>query len=71
MADIVALPTRLDIPPERVLTAALNVSMDAVLVLGYDKDGKFYAASSCGSEAANIMLIERFKYKMLSGEYAD
>lgn len=71
MDDVAHLQTKLDIPTERVLTAALEAGMESVLVLGYDKDGEFYAASSIGSDAQNIMLAERFKHKMLSGEYVE
>lgn len=38
--------TRLDIPPERVLRAALDAGMKSVVVVGFDADGNDYFAAS-------------------------
>ena len=37
---VLGMPTKLDIPPDRVLTSAVG-NMQTVMVIGYDKDGKF------------------------------
>lgn len=47
-------PTRLDIPPERVLNAALEVGLTEVVIIGFDKDGGWYFASSTGDSADTI-----------------
>ncbi len=37
--------TRLDLPPDRILEAAKG-KMEGVVIVGFDKDGEVYAASS-------------------------
>ena len=71
MADVTYLhpSTGEDIPVARVLDAAQACAV--VLVLGWHADGAgFYAASSTGDGAELLWLVERFKYALLSGEYA-
>jgi hypothetical protein len=38
--------TKLDLSPDKVLTAATGIGMEAAIVVGMDADGKFYFASS-------------------------
>jgi hypothetical protein len=40
-------------------------------VLGYDKDGEFYAASSTADGGEVIYLCELLKHKLLSGEFVE
>lgn len=67
MGDVVILggATRLDIPPERVLSGALGAGMSKVVVVGYDKDGNEYLASSVADGAEIVWLLERAKYKLI------
>jgi cell wall assembly regulator SMI1 len=60
--------TRLDINPEGVLEGAKG-KLGSVLVLGYDGDGKLYAASSTADLGSLILLMEKFKHKVVVGDY--
>ena len=53
-------PTRYDISPETVLESALEKLQDAV-VIGYDKEGEFYFASSKASGPEVLWLLELAK----------
>jgi len=66
MADIVYLPviTRLDIDPDRVLSQSSG-KLDTVIVVGYDKDGNEYFASSVADGGTAVWLLERMKLKLL------
>jgi hypothetical protein len=61
--------TKLDIECEKILQAAIDRGMCTVLLLGYDKDGEFYAASSTADGGDVIYLCELFKQKLLGGEF--
>lgn len=56
--------TRLDLPPDRVLEAAIG-QLDSVVLTGYDKDGNEYFASSVADGGAALWLLERCKKKLL------
>lgn len=63
--------TRLDLAPDDVLGAAVG-ELSTVVVLGYDKDGKEYFASSVSDGADVLWLLERCKVNLLQvGGYAD
>lgn len=66
MDDIILFPgiTRLDIPADRVLRAAMDV-LEGVVVLGYDADGEEYFASSYADGGDVIWLLERCKKLLL------
>lgn len=68
MGDVVMWrgDTRNDIPADRVLEAALEAGMDSVVVLGYDKEGEEYFATSLGSKPRILWLLERFKQELLN-----
>lgn len=68
MGEVVELnmETRLDIPPERVLKAALDGKMKCVVVLGIAEDGSEYFASSVGDGSEILWFMERAKLKLLS-----
>lgn len=72
MGEVVELGclTRLDVPPDKVLTAAVG-GMNQVLVLGYDKEGEEYFASSWTDRAEVLWLVERFKQQLLDGTLGD
>lgn len=54
-----------NIPPERVLNAALSSELTDVVVLGYDSDGQEYFASSIANGPDVLWLLERLKLKLL------
>ena len=59
--------TTLDIPPERVLQSAIDNEIRDVVLLGFDKNGELYVATSIGSDFAKInLMIDRAKHNMLT-----
>jgi len=73
MSNVVNLggATRLDIPAERVLNAALEADLSEVVILGRDQEGNEYFASSIADGADVVWLADRLKFKLISGEYGD
>jgi hypothetical protein len=65
--NVVDLPviTRLDIPPEKVLSRALEAGLTDVVVIGYDADGQEYFASSKADGKDVLWLLERGKICLL------
>lgn len=70
MGEVVNLEciTRLDLPPDRILESAMG-KLAGVVIIGYDKDGAEYFASSIADGADVLWLMERSKKKLL--EIAD
>jgi coenzyme F420-reducing hydrogenase delta subunit len=66
-AEIINLPciTRLDIDPQRVLTAALEAGLEGVFVMGYTKEGEVYFASSYADGGTVMWLMELAKARLL------
>ena len=62
---ILNLVTRLDVPADRVLNAALEHGLDQVVISGYDKDGNEYFASSVADGGQALWLLERCKKRLL------
>ncbi|MDD1627777.1 MAG: hypothetical protein LUQ26_09945 [Methylococcaceae bacterium] len=62
--------TRLDIDPEGVIEGAKD-KLTSVLVLGYEEDGSLYAAASTADTGHLLLLMERFKFSILNGDYGD
>lgn len=60
--------TTLDINPNNVLNGAMD-KLDFVLVIGIDKDGFDYIASSTSDKAKLLMALETVKFKLLRGDY--
>lgn len=57
--------------PDTVIESAKG-QYESVLVLGYDDNGALDARASLNLQAKDILfLIESFKLKLLSGDYAD
>ena len=65
-SNVVYLPceTTLDIPPDRVLEGA-NDKLESVVVIGNDKDGNLYFASSMGDNAHTLWIMEQAKQFLL------
>lgn len=60
--------TKLDMPADHVLESAVG-KLEGVVVLGYDKDGQEYFASSYADGGDMLWLLERAKKALL--EVAD
>ena len=67
MSDIVEFTgtTLLDIDPKKVLDGAKH--LENVMVLGYDKDGILYMASSSSDVAEKVLMLEMAKLQFLRG----
>lgn len=67
MADILIFNgiTKLDLPVSRVLDMAKEEGLTEVVIIGYDKNGAEYFASSNADGADALWLLERAKKKLL------
>lgn len=67
MGELIRLPviTRLNTNPDLVLQSAIDAGLDKVIVIGYDKDGDEYWASSIADGGECLWIIERFKKALL------
>lgn len=65
--NVIDLPviTSLKLPAERILKAALKSDMSDAVVIGYDKDGKFYFSSTIPDGGEVLWLLELTKRKLL------
>lgn len=61
---ILDMITRLDLPPDRVLSQAEG-KLTSVLVVGWDNDDDIYVASSLADGGALLWLIEKAKQQLL------
>mgnify|MGYP003405904278 FL=1 len=70
MGEVIELNTitTLDIPAERVLNSALKKDLESAVVLGYDKEGHFYFASSIANGPDVLWLMEKLKLELLTIE---
>lgn len=59
--------TRLDLPPDRILEQAAG-KLQGVIIIGYDIDGNFYAASSYADGGNAMWLLEVCKKRILEGQ---
>ena len=57
-------PSRIDLPPEKVLNAACDQEFEGVVVLGFLKDGSTYMASSYADGGTVSWLVDRVKHVM-------
>ena len=66
-AEIVELNcvTTLDIPPDRVLSAAIEAGMTEAVVVGLDADGNSYFASSVADAGTVLWHLERAKWQLM------
>lgn len=65
--NVVILPviTRLNLPVDRILKAALAENLSEVVVCGFDAEGKEYFASSQASGADVLWHLERTKHNLM------
>jgi hypothetical protein len=56
--------TYLDLEPDRVFEKAIG-NVDSVVIIGFDKEGDFYFASSKADAGEVIWLMEMAKKKLL------
>jgi len=59
--------TRLDIDPDMVLENTKG-ALEGVIIIGYDKDGQEYFASSYADGGDVLWLLERMKMRLLNIE---
>lgn len=66
-SNVVVLPvaTRLDLPPERILNAALARGLSEVVIVGFDNDGEEYFASSKSDGGDVLWHLQRAAHKLL------
>lgn len=57
--------TSLDISAERVLTAALDSSLQSCMIIGWDAEGELYFASSKSDGGEVLWWMEKAKQKLL------
>lgn len=60
--------TALDLPPDRILEAAIG-QLDGVMVIGFDKEGQLYAASSYADGGTALWLLEQTKLRVLNPQF--
>lgn len=63
---ILNMVTRLDLPVERVIKGAQETNLKSVVVVGWDKNGDLYFASSKADGAEVLWLLEVAKKKLLA-----
>ena len=62
---VLPVPTRLDVPVERVLGAAMAAEMETAVVIGWAANGDFYFASSAGDGGDVLWLLEVARKKLM------
>lgn len=70
MSNVVELScqTTLDLPAERILSKALDADLDTAIVVGYDKDGDLYFASTTADGGNVLWLFEKAKLALFGVE---
>ncbi len=58
--------TKLDLPPNRILSKALDGNLQSVVLMGYDEDGEFYFASSQADGGDVLWLLELAKHQLMA-----
>lgn len=56
--------TTLDMPPDQILERAMD-QLEGVVILGYDKNGEEFFASSYADGGTVMWLLERCKIKLM------
>lgn len=59
------IPTLCDIPPERILSKAIEANLVDVVVIGSDKDGELYFAGSMADAGHVLWLMELAKMALM------
>jgi hypothetical protein len=57
--------TTINLPPERILNAALEADLAALVVVGYDKNGQYYFHSSIPHGATINWLLDQCKKRII------
>jgi len=57
--------TKLDIPPGRILAKASEAELESAVVVGFDKNGDFYFASSLAAGPEVLWLLKLAEKKLL------
>jgi len=57
--------TKLDLPPDRILSAATG-KLNSVIVIGYDRDDLEFFATSIADGGEVLWLLERCKLALLN-----
>lgn len=72
MSNVVELncETTLDLPADRILSRALDADLDTVVVIGYDKQGDFYFASTTADGGNVVWLFEKGKLALMGVQTA-
>lgn len=72
MADILKFSgnTRHDINPDEVLEGAKG-QLTSVVVIGYDRDGYLFLASSSADGPKVNWLLDKVKHKLINGDYSE
>jgi len=67
MGDVVSLGcvTSLDMPPERVLSEAIEHDLETVLIIGRTKDGELYFEGSSADGGDALWLMELAKKALM------
>lgn len=60
--------TWLNIDPNSVLESAVD-QVDMVIVIGEDKEGGVYTASSTADKGKILLMLEEAKFKLLRGDF--
>lgn len=70
MGDVINLSveTTLDIPVDRILSAAIEADLETAVVVGWDQDGNMYFASSSGYGPDLLWLLEKAKASLLAAD---
>jgi len=73
MGEVVELDivSSLDIPVGRILQRAKDAGLDTAIVIGWDRDGELYFASSVASGPEVLWLIEKTKANLLVAGESD
>jgi hypothetical protein len=65
---ILPVITTLDVPTERILDAAKEAELQSAIVIGVDKDGELYFASSFADGGAVLWWMEVAKKRLMEAE---
>ena len=65
--NVIALDvlTTINLPPERILNAALEADLAALVVVGYDKNGQYYFHSSIPHGSTVNWLLDQCKKRII------
>jgi hypothetical protein len=68
--NVIVLPvmTRLDLPPDRILSAAKDADLEGCFIIGRTKAGDVYFGSSFADGGEILWLWEKAKAALLEGD---